>query len=81
MLTQPVRNYYGPEQFLYGGSPVLGLFLKSPVSLRVKHLHELHLVAQFLSSLIHSALGHSKNHTHANEQHRKATAQRIETCI
>jgi len=50
MFTQPVRNYYRSEQFLYGRSPVLGFFLENPVSLRVKHLHELHLIAHFLLS-------------------------------
>lgn len=74
MLAEPVRNYYGPEQFLYGGSSALGLFLESPVGLRVKHLHELHLIAQFLSSFAPSALVHSKNHADAVEPSKETIA-------
>lgn len=58
MFTQPVRNYNRSEQFLYGRSPALGLFLENAISLRVKHLHELHLIAHYLVSPfvdVHSA--------------------------
>jgi len=47
MFTQPVGNYYRSEKFLYRSSSNLGLFLKNTIGLRIKHLHELHLIAHF----------------------------------
>jgi hypothetical protein len=73
MFSQPVRNYYRSQQFLYRGASILGLFLKNAISLRIKHLHELHLIAHFWLSLffMHSALGPSKSHADLIEQAEK----------
>lgn len=71
MFTQPVRDYYRSKQFLYRGASILGLFLKNTISLSIKHLHELHLIAHFsLSPFVEPpAPRPSKNHADAAEQH------------